>query len=808
MRNFCNLIILGLISLACSEAAADDGWRPLPIRSQQEFKQGLPGGEGEQHLHSIARCLNYPNVIYLSQDVSGCRRSSDAGETWEKTLDEGLFLQFGQSIQVDPNDPNIVFITVDNSYIWMAEALEGVYRSADGGDHWQLVLQTAVNYNSGIHRIYRSTIAYDPARASDGPAQRWYAAFPQNGLYRSDDGGLTWSGPLSSLSGHSTIYCVVTHPSNGHTVFIGSSNGLLGSSAAGESLAPVGDLPNGPVSSIAIDPQNPDVIYATIRNNGLYKSINGGVNFLLLKSMPASKVVLNPGIPQKLYLVGLDKSSVYSDDGGGAWHAFGEASTFPGLGRETGWRRWIDGDLSGVVPNPENAEEAVAYSRSTLFKTTDGGASWHESATGFTGNAWSWWNGAAAFDPLDPDRIAFFCNDVGMRITLHGGDYFEANTNPNAWAWYSSGLIDWLGAYSGNFQPLAHSHVMVASIGNYWKTQLMRTTNNGASWTLVTQGDKQADQNLFIAFHPLDANFVYAGDKFSTDAGRTFKALVFPRSFPNATLVGLCRNSPDVVFAMNKSRTVLLRSEDRGTTWEEYARPGWAFKRLDDLPTFAADPFDPDVVYTLDSRYDLARFDGSTWKSLGVLDLAGGHPTVNFVRTVTVDPNNPDIIYAGMFESGIPCIFRSLDGGGSWQDITENLPRCGMSAMKVNPHTGELYKGSLIGTWIYPSTYEVKVGREHAAPRNFRLRQNFPNPFNPETHIEVELAREGHVQIKIFSLTGEQVRTLMNDHRSAGRHVILWDGRDDGGTSLPSGVYLYRLIAEDVTLTGKATLMR
>ena len=61
-------------------------WRALPIRSQEEFEQGKFGGEGEQHPHSIARCLNVPDRIYLSHDVGGAWKSTDAGETWEKRL--------------------------------------------------------------------------------------------------------------------------------------------------------------------------------------------------------------------------------------------------------------------------------------------------------------------------------------------------------------------------------------------------------------------------------------------------------------------------------------------------------------------------------------------------------------------------------------------------------------------------------------------------------------------------------------------------------------------------------------------------
>jgi len=799
MHKLCTLYFL--LSTLILPAQNNENWRVLPIRSQQEFEQGAFGGEGEQHPHSIARCLNHPDYIYLSHDVGGAWRSSDAGETWHKCLDKGLYLPFGQSIQVDPNDPNLVFLTVDNSYNYLAQEFEGVYRSTDGGENWQHVLSTDVNFNSGQHRIYRHNIEYDLTSE-----KRWYAAFPKNGLYRSDDSGLTWK-KTSSLADHATIYGVYCHPSDSSTLFVASINGFYTSTNRGENLQKSGDLPSGPVSSIAVHPQHPDRIYATVRNDGLYRSVDGGSHFEQIKAHPVSKVVMNPGFPNKLYLIGLSQNSIVSNDGGATWSTFGPTTTFPGLGRENGWRRWIDGDLSGLVANSQNETEAVAFSRSTLFKTTTGGTDFQESATGFTGNAWSWWNGAAAFDRLNADRFAFFNNDVGMKITLTGGNYFEPNTNPNAWSWYQSGLIEWLGAYSGDFQPKAGSKTIVASVGNYFKTQLMRTTNNGKSWTLVTGGSNQEDMNLFIAFHPDDPNTVYAGNKFSTDAGKTFKPFDFPSGYSGCTLVGMCNSYPNFIFAMDGERRTILHSEDRGTTWDIFVKPGWRFNRLDGLPTFAADPFDPDKIYTLDSNYDLAMYDGNNWTTLNVLELANGHSSSNFVRTVTVDPNVPGILYAGMFENGIPCIFRSLDGGDSWQDISENLPRNGMSAMKVNPHTGELYKGSCIGTWIYPAPYEVNVGKRSTIPKNFKLGTAYPNPFNPEITIPYSLTQSEHVSLSISNVLGQTVHVLVDDILPAGQYKTQWNGIGQSGDNIAGGIYFLHMKIKDSCLFQKITFL-
>ncbi len=78
-------------------------------------------------------------------------------------------------------------------------------------------------------------------------------------------------------------------------------------------------------------------------------------------------------------------------------------------------------------------------------------------------------------------------------------------------------------------------------------------------------------------------------------------------------------------------------------------------------------------------------------------------------------------------------------------------------------------------------------------PKAIALHQNYPNPFNPETRIQFELPRAATVSLVIYNLRGEQVRRLVNGSTEAGFHSIRWQGKDDQGRSLPSGVYLYRL---------------
>jgi tetratricopeptide (TPR) repeat protein len=81
-------------------------------------------------------------------------------------------------------------------------------------------------------------------------------------------------------------------------------------------------------------------------------------------------------------------------------------------------------------------------------------------------------------------------------------------------------------------------------------------------------------------------------------------------------------------------------------------------------------------------------------------------------------------------------------------------------------------------------------------PTEYALSQNFPNPFNPQTMIQYQLPEASHITVKIYNLFGQEVRTLVAGHREAGYHAEIWDGRDDFGRRVASGVYFYRLSTE------------
>jgi hypothetical protein len=93
-------------------------------------------------------------------------------------------------------------------------------------------------------------------------------------------------------------------------------------------------------------------------------------------------------------------------------------------------------------------------------------------------------------------------------------------------------------------------------------------------------------------------------------------------------------------------------------------------------------------------------------------------------------------------------------------------------------------------------------------PSEFELYQNYPNPFNPGTKIEFALKKTGHVTLHIYNVLGEKVKTLLDQDQPAGFYQINWDGENDNGKPVASGIYLYKLEVNGFSEAKKMLLLK
>ncbi|MCK9212426.1 MAG: T9SS type A sorting domain-containing protein, partial [Ignavibacteriaceae bacterium] len=93
-------------------------------------------------------------------------------------------------------------------------------------------------------------------------------------------------------------------------------------------------------------------------------------------------------------------------------------------------------------------------------------------------------------------------------------------------------------------------------------------------------------------------------------------------------------------------------------------------------------------------------------------------------------------------------------------------------------------------------------------PVEYILQQNYPNPFNPSTTINYNLPTSGLVSLNVYDLLGREVASLVSTEQSAGQHSATWNGKNNSGNAVPSGVYLYSLSAGNYKSTMKMILMK
>lgn len=93
-------------------------------------------------------------------------------------------------------------------------------------------------------------------------------------------------------------------------------------------------------------------------------------------------------------------------------------------------------------------------------------------------------------------------------------------------------------------------------------------------------------------------------------------------------------------------------------------------------------------------------------------------------------------------------------------------------------------------------------------PEEFIVHQNYPNPFNPMTKIRFQLPEDSHIVVRIFNTLGQEIRTLANAPYKAGYHSVRWDGKDNNGNPVSSGIYLYQIQAGTFSQVKKMSLLR
>ncbi|MDD5071291.1 MAG: T9SS type A sorting domain-containing protein [Patescibacteria group bacterium] len=232
-----------------------------------------------------------------------------------------------------------------------------------------------------------------------------------------------------------------------------------------------------------------------------------------------------------------------------------------------------------------------------------------------------------------------------------------------------------------------------------------------------------------------------------------------------------------------------------GKTWKQFKVDGL---NTNNISTIAVDE---DNVKWFATMYfypycAVFSFDGVSWKKYSYQEIF----CHGSVLSIAVDSNNTKWL-------GTDLGLRSYDGR-TWEihSPANGLPSNFIRAIFVDKNSVKWFLTDQ-GVSSFDDRTPTSVETEET-PQSINLRGNFPNPFNPSTTIEFTVSSDNPVALDIYSVAGQKVRTLVNGRLTVGVHSVVWDGRDETGLAVSSGIYLCRITAGNFTSVHKMTLAR
>ncbi|MEK7329725.1 MAG: FlgD immunoglobulin-like domain containing protein [Candidatus Eisenbacteria bacterium] len=737
-------------------------------------------------------------TIYLASANGGVFRSDDAGVNWTSIFDRDFAFSIG-ALALDPADPNTVYCGTGeaNSAVDPYDG-SGLYRTRDGGQTWQYL---------GLQETRRiGRVAVDPSNPNRIFVAAMGTQFSTNadrGLYRSQDGGQSWSKVLF-LNDSTGCADVVINPAHPETVYcstwervrhptyrraFGPGCGIWRSIDSGTSWTRLSNGLPTPTDSVgriglAIAPSRPSMVYAQIitgtiggySGRGMYRSGDGGDTWVRRDVSGFTGIfggfgwyfgdmAVDPTNPDQVYALGVDL--VRSTNGGSSF------SSVMGNAHVDHHAIWID---------PSNPNRIYLGNDGGFYSSLVGGTTWTKAVTLDITQFY-----AGAIDPSNPARLLGGTQDNNTLITTG---------SPSAWA----AILGGDGFYCA--VNATNPAVIIAE----WqfccgRTGPRRSVNSGASWTTPT-GFNTADRYNWstpLVMNPLNPNVILVGSHRvyrSTDNGVSYSILSGDLTTNNtsslltySTITTLEISAADTsTYYAGTDDGKVWRSTNRGATWTDISA-GLPVRWVTRL---AADPVDAQVVYVTLSGFtadeSVARVyrsadKGSTWVS-----IAGNLPNIP-LNDLVVDPTDTQRLYVAT-DLGV---YWTPDQGALWVPLGTGLPFTAVFDLNLHAPSRSLVAATHCRSqWKLDLTQAPVAVEPAGAGARLALSAPRPNPSRGETRLTLELGSPGRAEVAVFDAAGRRVRTLLAGGLEPGRHVVAWDGMDESGGRAGAGVYFVR----------------
>lgn len=768
----------------------------------------------DDHLLNLAVCTmvrapGNPDVVYAGTGEGygasifvrglGIFKSTDGGDTWTQlpstsTAQAGSAFYYVNKLAVSGNDPDV---------IW-AGTRHGVFRSTDAGASWEIRLSNP--WASGTPPFTNGCQlgCLDLAVRTDRNPDVVYAAFGSfgaDGLYRSDDGGQTWTEYATpSWQGRMTIAIAPTNQDrvyvamadNGGLTQLGriadlwrADDGVTFQSVLDfdSHLSPwlfsyasiaTGCLTGYPIYSqgwydqtIAVSPTDPDVLF--LGGINLYRSDDAGQTFGLMGYW----MTYDPPTPQLVHVDqhtivphpdwnGTTNQTLIVGNDGGIWRTFNALAATsqeecplgdnPGPPPAVEWEHFDDGYAvtqfyHGAVARTADVFIAGAQDNSVQRVTSVA-----------TPNAWEeLMRGDGGYCAIDPTNELVMYSEIQgfptIRKSTDGGDTFFSATN---------GITDTNGLFITPF-AMAPSDPNVLWTGG---TRPWRTKDAAALWKPKGPDFAGAAQISAIGISPVDRRYVYLG---------------FTNGYVAYTTNG---------YAGTPVWTVTVADLPVGA---------W-------ISDVAVDGLDPAVAYVTFSTFGVDHVwrttdGGASWTAIDGI-AAAGVPDIP-VHSIAIRPGASHQLYAGT-ELGV---FASDDAGATWHPANAGLAHTVVEELAFRDD--DTLVAFTFGRGVFVASLDPEpTAAPPPAPAGGLALTATPNPFRRSVEIVATSAAPGPVRITVHDVAGRLVRTLAEGHATDARLVRRWDGRDADGAPVSPGAYFVRAATAERTSTAKIVRVR
>lgn len=610
-----------------------------------------------------------PNVFYIGVNNGGVWKTTDYGRTWFPIFDDQPTGSIGD-VAVAPSNPNVIYVASGEGIQRPDLSVgDGIYKSTDAGKTWinmglkdgQQIGGLAIDANNE-NRVFAAVLGHP------------YGANTQRGVYRTVDGGKTWE----------------------RILYKDENTGAV---------------------QVAIDPKNPNIIYADLwagrqgpwengewngDESGLYKSTDGGTTWKqLTKGLPSSKQGLGrigfciaPTNTNRLYATvdAGDLGGIYrSDDAGESWILSNKDERLWGRGD----------DFAEVKADPLNAD--IVYTAGVVvWKSVDGAKTWNafRGAPGGDDYHRIWIN------PNNPD-IILLAADQGAIITVNGGQTFSS--------WYNQPTAQFYHVSTDNAFPynVYGGQQESGSVG-------IASRGNDGAITFREWHPVGGEEYGYVAADPKNADIIYAGkiSKYDKRTGQT------QNISPEAVRSGKYRfvRTAPILFSPIDSSTlyfagnVIFKTKDGGNHWQtispDLTREAWDIpasvgiytnEQMKKMPrrgvvyTVAPSFKDINTIWagTDDGYIQLTRDGGKTWKNVTPPQIT------SWSKISLMEASHTDVNTAYAAVNRIRCddmhphIYKTTNGGATWKEIITGLPDDPINTVREDPlRKGLLFAGS------------------------------------------------------------------------------------------------------------------